>query len=175
MPADMPLFLRISATDWLDVNPEYKGESWTLSDTVKLAKILVEHGVDLLDVSSAGTHSMQKIAGGPGYQAPFSKTIKEAVGDSLLVSAVGNIESGEQAQAIISGKGDEKISKGTQELDLIAVGRGFQKNPGLVWKWAEELGVEINVANQIRWGFGGRPGSRKGAFQMENGTSKDKK
>jgi hypothetical protein len=43
----------------------------------------------------------------------------------------------------------------------VFVGRMFQKNPGLVWSFAEELGVEINVANQIRWGFGGRPGAPK--------------
>jgi hypothetical protein len=46
-------------------------------------------------------------------------------------------------------------------LDLAIAGRIFQKNPALVWSWAEELKVEINVANQIRWGFGGRPGAPK--------------
>lgn len=152
----MPLFLRLSATDWLEHSGE---ESWTVEESAKLASLLAEKGVDLLDVSSAGNSPAQKIKGGPGYQAGFAKTIKKAVGDKLLVSAVGTITSGKQAQAIISGKGEQSI--GSEELDLIAAGRMFQKNPGLVWTWAEELGIQINVANQIRWGFGGRPGAPK--------------
>lgn len=161
MPKDMPLFLRLSATDWLDVNPEYKGESWTNEDSIKLAPLLAERGVDFLDVSSAGNHPMQKISTGPGYQAPFAKAIKKAVGDKMLVSAVGTITSGKQAEAIVTGKGSEEMAQGEQELDAVVVGRMFQKNPGLVWTWAEELGCQINVANQIRWGFGGRPGAPK--------------
>ena len=159
MPDSMPLFLRLSASDWLDCNPEYKGDSWTVSDSVKLASVLTSHGVDLFDVSSAGNHPMQKITPGPGYQTPFAKAIKEAVGEKMLVGTVGTITSGNQAQAILTGKGEG--SMGEQELDLVVVGRMFQKNPALIWSWAEELGVEINVANQIRWGFGGRPGAPK--------------
>jgi 2,4-dienoyl-CoA reductase-like NADH-dependent reductase (Old Yellow Enzyme family) len=53
MPGDMPLFLRLSATDWLDENSEYRGESWTIHDSVRLGPLLAEAGVDLLDVSSA--------------------------------------------------------------------------------------------------------------------------
>ncbi|KAG0645988.1 GTP-mannose-1-phosphate guanylyltransferase [Hyphodiscus hymeniophilus] len=157
MPADMPLFLRFSATDWLDVNPEFQGESWKLSDSVALAKVLAGRGVDFLDVSTGGNSPMQKITPGPGYQTSFAKTIKEAVADKMLVGTVGSITSGKQAQAILSGEGEEEVSKGNQELDAVLVGRFFQKNPGLVWTWAEELGVQINVANQIRWGFGDHP------------------
>jgi 2,4-dienoyl-CoA reductase-like NADH-dependent reductase (Old Yellow Enzyme family) len=156
MPESMPLFLRFSATDWLEHSGE---ESWTVEESAKLASLLAEKGVDLLDVSSGGNSPAQKIKAGPGYQAGFAKTIKKAVGDKLLVSAVGSITGGKQAQAIISGKGEQ--SMGSEELDLIAAGRMFQKNPGLVWAWAEELGIQINVANQIRWGFGGRPGAPK--------------
>jgi 2,4-dienoyl-CoA reductase-like NADH-dependent reductase (Old Yellow Enzyme family) len=156
MPESMPLFLRLSATDWLEHSGE---ESWTVEESAKLASLLAEKGVDLLDVSSAGNSPAQKIKGGPGYQAGFAKTIKKAVGDKLLVSAVGTITNGKQAQAIISGEGEQ--SMGSEELDLIAAGRMFQKNPGLVWAWAEDLGIQINVANQIRWGFGGRPGAPK--------------
>lgn len=68
MPKDMPLFLRISATDWLE-NVEGVEESWTVEDTVRLAGILAEKGVDLLDVSSGGLDPRQKIKGGPAYQA----------------------------------------------------------------------------------------------------------
>lgn len=62
----MPLFLRISATDWLENETE---ESWKLEDTVKLAEILAEKGVDLLDVSSGGLDPRQKVKAGPGYQS----------------------------------------------------------------------------------------------------------
>lgn len=63
----MPLFLRISATDWLE---NEKGmESWKVEDTVNLAGTIAEMGVDLIDVSSGGLHPKQKLKTGPGYQA----------------------------------------------------------------------------------------------------------
>lgn len=143
IPDSMPLLLRISADDWLK---EAGIEGWTIDDTVKLAEILAEKGVDLLDVSSAGLHEKQHIHGGPGYQVPFAKAIKDKVGDKLLVSSVGTITEGKQANGYLENEG----------LDLIMVGRMLQKNPGLVWQFADELDVEARWANQIRWGFGGR-------------------
>lgn len=63
----MPLFLRVSATDWLD---RMEGiESWKVEDTLRLAEIVAEKGVDLLDVSSGGNHPKQQIKPGPAYQA----------------------------------------------------------------------------------------------------------
>lgn len=143
IPEDMPLFLRISATDWLE-NTDIEG--WTVQDTVRLAPLLVERGVDLLDVSSGGMHPAAQMKTGPAYQAPFAKQIKKAVGNKMAVGTVGSITSGKQANDLLEEGG----------LDLAIAGRMFQKNPGLVWAWAEELGVEIQIANQIRWGFGGR-------------------
>ena len=143
IPDTMPLFLRISATDWLE---EAGIEGWTLDETVKLAEILADKGVDLLDVSSGGAHPKQHIHGGPGYQVPFAKAVKDKVGDKLAVSAVGTITEGKQANGYL-----EK-----DNLDMVFAGRMFQKNPGLVWSWADDLGVEGRWANQIRWGFGGR-------------------
>ncbi|KAI7219704.1 hypothetical protein KC333_g2842 [Hortaea werneckii] len=140
----MPLFVRISATDWLENNNEYQGESWTVQDSTRLALLLADHGVDVLDVSSGGNHASQKPIGGPGYQAPFAKQIKKAVGDKLLVSCVGSIKTGDVAEEIITG------------------GRMFQKNPGLVWAWAEDTNTTIKIANQISWGFAGR---KKGTSQ----------
>ena len=145
----MPLFLRISATDWLEEEPSIP-ESWKVEDTIRLAETLADLGVDLLDVSSGGLHPKQKPKTGPGYQAPFAKAVKEKLGDRLAVGTVGSITSGKQANQLLD-----------EGLDLAIAGRTFQKNPGLVWTWAEELGVQINVANQIRWGFGGRPGAPK--------------
>lgn len=153
IPEDMPLFVRISATDWLEEVEGFGPEkSWTVDDSCKLAVLLAERGVDFLDVSSGGNHPQQKITSGPGYQAPFAKKIKKAVGDKMLVSTVGSITSGKQANELLEGgKGDDD-----EPLDGVAVGRMFQKNPGLVWTWAEELDVGIYVASQIGWGFGGR-------------------
>lgn len=157
MPESMPLFVRLSATDWLDANPEWSGESWNVDETIKFAHILAERGVDVLDVSSGAVHHMQKITGGPGYQAAFTKKIKKAVGEKLLVSAVGTIETGTLAEEIISGgKDDDDVP-----LDLIAVGRSFQKNPGLVWAWADQLQTEITVAHQMAWPFAGRGMTKK--------------
>ena len=149
IPKDMPLMLRISATDWLDDVRDIQG--WTLEETVKFAEIIADLGVDLIDVSSGGLHPAQKIKTGPGYQIPFAKAVKDKVGDKLAVGTVGTITNGKQANEALEKEG----------LDLAIIGRMFQKNPGLVWTFAEELGVRINVANQIRWGFGGRAGGKK--------------
>lgn len=156
LPEDMPLFVRISATDWLENNPDYKGETWTVDQSIRLAHLLAERGVDVLDVSSGGIHPMQKVKGGPAYQAPLAKQIKKAVGDKLLVSTVGNITTGTLAEELISGGKDEDDTP----LDLVAAGRMFQKNPGLVWAWADDLDTKIQIAHQIRWGFAGRGGSK---------------
>ena len=144
IPDDMPLWLRISATDWLE-ETELKDQSWTVEDTVRLAKILAEKGVDVLDVSSGGNHPLQHIHAGPAYQAPFAKRVKEAVGDKLLVGTVGAVTSGKQAESLLQ-----------EGLDIVAVGRPFLKNPGLVFSWADELDFAVRMPNQIRWGFAGR-------------------
>lgn len=156
IPETMPLFVRISATDWLEDNAEYTGESWEVEQSAKLAVLLAERGVDVLDVSSGGNHPQQKIKGAPGYQAPFAKRIKREVGDKMLVSSVGNITKGTLAQELISGGKSEDDTP----LDLIAAGRSFQKNPGLVWQWADELDVRIRVAAQTSWANGGRARKR---------------
>lgn len=141
-----PVFLRISATEWVEESKP--GEpSWTVQESVKLAKALVDQGaVDLLDVSSGGNNSAQKIKSGPAFQAPFAIEIKKAVGDKLLVGTVGIIASGKLANKLLEEDG----------LDFALVGRGFQKDPSLAWTWAEELDLEVSTANQIRWAFAHR-------------------
>ena len=64
----MPLFLRISATDWLEGEKDV--ESWRVEDTVKLAEILADMGVDLLDVSTGGLDPKQSVIRGPGPYIP---------------------------------------------------------------------------------------------------------
>ncbi|KAM0334531.1 hypothetical protein ACHAQA_001561 [Verticillium albo-atrum] len=157
LPEGTPLAVRFSATEWLDVNPDYEGESWTIKESIEFAKLLADRGVDILDISSGGNSSKQKVKGGPGYQAGFAKAIKKAVGDKAFVSTVGSIKTGTLAEELISGGKDEDDTP----LDLVAVGRMFQKNPGLVWAWADDLNTSIQVAHQIGWGFGGRAAVKK--------------
>lgn len=141
----------ISATDWLEDSTE---PSWTVEQTVELAKVLAAHGVDFLDVSSGGNSSAQNIKiTQPAYQAPLAQKVKQsqdalrAEGKaSLLVGSVGGISTGELAEEVLK----------NEQADVILVGRQFQKDPGLVWTFADELGVNVKVANQIEWGFKGR-------------------
>ncbi|KAL4792173.1 hypothetical protein BDV19DRAFT_400668 [Aspergillus venezuelensis] len=146
IPSDMPLFVRISATDWFDDMTDEFPESWTVADSCKLAPLLAERGVDFLDVSSGGIHPKQStsIKSGDGYQAPFALRIKEAVGDAIVVSAVGGIRTGQMAEGFLQ-----------QGLDVIMCGRWFQKNPGLVCQFAEELGVGVKMSTQYGWAFSG--------------------
>ncbi|TBU41805.1 hypothetical protein BD309DRAFT_1039644, partial [Dichomitus squalens] len=146
IPPTTPLLFRVSGTDWLE-NVLSAEESWSTEDTVKLAAVLAEHGVDLLDVSSGGNSPLQQIKGVPGYQVPFAEAVKKAHGDKILVSTVGAIYEGKFAQSIL----DEG------RADVIFVGRMFQKNPGLVWSFADDLGVDIRQPGQIELGFKGRP------------------
>ncbi|KAI0751937.1 FMN-linked oxidoreductase [Daedaleopsis nitida] len=149
VPPTMPLFFRLSATEWLEETlPDEP--SWRIEDTIKFASILADHGIDLLDVSTSGNHPKQRvfaIHNVPGYQVPFAAAVKQALGDKILVAAVGKIHEGKFAQDV--------LDKG--QADAVFVGRMFQKNPGLVWTFADELGVELHQSKQIGWSFQGRP------------------
>ncbi|EIW54780.1 FMN-linked oxidoreductase [Trametes versicolor FP-101664 SS1] len=146
IPDSVPLFLRPSATDWLEqVLPNEP--SWRLEDTIRLSELVAAHGVDLIDVSSGGLDSRQKIEFvAPAYQAHLAEAIKKAVGDRVLVGAVGGIKTGTVAQ--------EVLDKG--QADVILAGTVFLKNPAAVETFAEELGVEVKIPNQTDWVFNGR-------------------
>jgi 2,4-dienoyl-CoA reductase-like NADH-dependent reductase (Old Yellow Enzyme family) len=124
--------------------------SWRIEDTVRLAELLAEHGVDFLDVSSGGLHRSQRIVVGDAYQAHFAEAVKRQLGDRLFVGAVGSITNGKIAQGV--------LDKG--QADAVLVGRMFQKNPGTVWSFADDLGVDIHLARQIEMGFGPPPRAR---------------
>ncbi|OBS23113.1 hypothetical protein FPOA_03672 [Fusarium poae] len=150
IPETTPLLVRVSATDWFEFDSQFKDEfpeSWTVEQTCELAKILPKHGVDLVDVSSGGIHPKSAIAikAGPAYQVDLAKQVKKAVGDSVLVSAVGGIKTGHIAEEVLR-----------SGIDVVRAGRWFQQNPGLVKAFASELGVEVKMANQIDWSFKGR-------------------
>lgn len=144
----VPVFLRVSGTDWLEETlPE---ESWRVEDTIHFAEALASQGhLDLIDISSGGVSSAQKVKSGPGFQAPFAVAVKKAVGDHLVVATVGCITNGKQANQLLEQDG----------LDVALVGRGFQKDTATVWTFAQHLDIEISMANQIRWGFTRRGGT----------------
>ncbi|KAI5206683.1 NADH:flavin oxidoreductase/NADH oxidase [Aureobasidium subglaciale] len=141
IPSNIALFVRVSGTDWLEYLENEP--SWDVPQTIELAKILADEGVDVLDVSSGGNDPRHKIESGPGYQAPFAIAVKQVLGDRLLVATVGTITSGGQANALLE-----------QGLDMVMIGRTFLKNPGLVWAFAEDLRIQATMPKQIRWAFG---------------------
>ncbi|SDM18904.1 2,4-dienoyl-CoA reductase [Halogranum gelatinilyticum] len=136
-PDDKPVFVRISATDWL---PDR--ESWDIDQSVRLAPLLAEAGADLVDVSAGGIHPDQEIPNaGPGYQIPYAETIKENT--DLAVGAVGGITTGEQADQLIR----------NERADLAIVGREHLRDPYFALHAAHELGVDVDVPAQYRRGF----------------------
>ncbi len=100
MPDYMPLFTRISSTDWVD-------GGWDLEQSIALAHALKALGVDLLDASSGGAVPTAKIPIAPGFQVPFSSAIRKATG--MLTGAVGRITQPDQANQIITA-GDADIA-----------------------------------------------------------------
>jgi 2,4-dienoyl-CoA reductase-like NADH-dependent reductase (Old Yellow Enzyme family) len=134
-PAEEPVFVRISATDWLPAR-----ESWTIEDSVKLAPRLVDAGADLIDVSAGGIHPDQQIPHtGPNYQVPLAERIRAETG--AMVGAVGSITTPEQADAII----------GNGRADLAIVGREHLRDPYFTLRAAEALGAEDAVQWPIQY------------------------
>ena len=108
IPSDMPLLLRISSTEWLDgtdIEKQYGG-SWTVDETIRLAKLLPHWGVDLLDVSSGGNHPGQRVNmfASKDYQIKIAARVKEEMKKSklnLFIGAVGLITEADQARNIL--------------------------------------------------------------------------
>ncbi|MEX8547446.1 MAG: NADH:flavin oxidoreductase/NADH oxidase [Mucilaginibacter sp.] len=123
-PKDLPLFVRISATDWAE-------GGWSPEESVKLSVILKEKGVDLMDCSSGGLVSWQKIAAGPNYQVPFAEQIKKETG--ILTGAVGLLTQAEQMEEIIAGG----------QADLVLIARESLRDPYFPLHAAQELGVDV--------------------------------
>ena len=94
MPLDVPLFVRISATDWAE-------GGWDAEQSVVLARHLKELGVDLIDVSSGGLVPKARIPVGKGYQVPFSRKIRDEAG--IMTGAVGLITEPRHADEIVTG------------------------------------------------------------------------
>ena len=118
------LFVRISATDWVD-------EGWNLIDSIELSVKLKAAGVDLIDVSSGGAVHNAPITPSPGFQVPFAAAIRKEAG--IATAAVGLITEPEQAQYIIE----------TEEADAVFLARAMLRNPRWAMNAAEALGVKI--------------------------------
>ena len=109
-PTHLPLFLRISATDWVE-------GGWTPDDSVELARALRGSGVDLIDVSSGGLVPQAKIPVGPGYQVPMAARVRREGG--MATAAVGMITEADQAHSVIT----------NGEADMVLLGREVLRDP----------------------------------------------
>jgi len=122
-PAENTLLVRLSATDWTD-------GGWTIEESVRLAMILKEMNVDLIDCSSGGNVYNARIPVSPGYQVQFSGAVRET---GIMTGAVGLITSAGQAEAILE----------EEKADLVFFGRELLRNPYFPLLAARELGEEI--------------------------------
>lgn len=136
---DDPVFFRTSATDWLTENPEDTREGWTGDDTVRLAKELTAHGVDLLDVSTGGMVRDAKIVAGPGYQVPFAARARQATG--IATGAVGVITDPQQAEEIVT----------SGQADAVLLGRELLRDPYWPQRAALALDAEPTWPDQYAY------------------------
>jgi 2,4-dienoyl-CoA reductase-like NADH-dependent reductase (Old Yellow Enzyme family) len=121
-PDDLPLFVRISSTDWVE-------GGWDIDDSVELAKELKLLDVDLIDCSSGGNIPSAKIPMGAGYQTPFAVRIRRETG--ILTGAVGMITSAAQADHIIR----------SGQADFVFLAREMLRDPYWPLTAARQLGV----------------------------------
>ena len=128
-PEQLPLFVRISASDWAD-------GGWSLDESVTLASRLRELGVDLVDCSSGGAVAHAKIELGPGYQVPFARAIRERA--KIATGAVGLITTAQQAEEIVSGG----------SADAVLLAREMLRDPYFPLRAARELGVDVPWPDQ---------------------------
>ena len=152
----MPLLLRVSGTEWM----EWSGrESWTVEDTIRLAKLLPGLGVDLLDVSSGGNNSQQRLEIHPYFQIDIAGRVRSAVqaeGEKLAIGAVGMITNAEMARSVVQDDGslaaglsrpdtvevEHEHGQKTQ-ADLILIARQFLREPEFILRTAQKLGVQV--------------------------------
>ena len=123
-PDDLPLFVRISSTDWTE-------GGWTADESVALAKILEEKGIDLVDCSSGGNVAAARIPLKPGYQVEFAEKVKKEA--NILTGAVGLITEPAQADQIIQ----------TGQADMVLFAREMLRDPHFALRAAHVLGHEV--------------------------------
>ncbi len=128
-PAELPVLVRISATDWMD-------GGWDLAQSLELARHLKEIGIDLIDCSSGGLVAEAMPPFAPGFQVPFAAEIRKQTG--IATSAVGVITDPAQA--------DEILASG--QADAVCLGRELLRNPQWPLHAAQSLGAEISWPRQ---------------------------
>jgi 2,4-dienoyl-CoA reductase-like NADH-dependent reductase (Old Yellow Enzyme family) len=136
-PPELPLWVRLSATDWAE-------GGWDVDECVRLARMLRDEGVDLVDSSSAGAVAHQRVEYRPGYQVPFAARIRREAG--VRTGAVGLITEPAQAEAILR----------AGEADAILIGREELRSPYWPLQAARALGVDAPWPAQY---LRGKPGS----------------
>ncbi|WEK71227.1 MAG: NADH:flavin oxidoreductase/NADH oxidase [Candidatus Chryseobacterium colombiense] len=136
IPDGMPLLVRISAVDYLETP-----DAWTLDDSIILAKILRENGVDLITASGGGFANVSKDRVFPNYQVPFSSTIRQQTG--IATGAVGMITEAVQANDIIV----------NDKADLIFIAREHLRDPYFALHSAKELELEVEIPWQYKRAF----------------------
>ncbi|MHB8079164.1 MAG: NADH:flavin oxidoreductase/NADH oxidase [Candidatus Krumholzibacteriia bacterium] len=133
-PERLPLFVRVSATDWVD-------GGWTADDTVALARQLAPLGVDLLDCSSGGLVPAATIPLGAGYQVPFAERVRRETG--LLSGAVGLITDPRQADQIVR----------NGQADCVLLARELLRDPYWPLHAAQRLGRDVPAPRQYGRAF----------------------
>ncbi|ELZ26560.1 NADH:flavin oxidoreductase [Halogeometricum pallidum JCM 14848] len=135
-PDDKPVFVRISATDWL---PDR--ESWDVEQSARLGPLLADAGADLIDVSAGGIHPDQQVPEpGPGYQVTYAERVKENT--DIAVGAVGGITEAEQADQIVR----------NDRADLAILAREHLRNPYFSLEAAHELDEDVEWPVQYQRG-----------------------
>ncbi|HEY0433239.1 MAG TPA: oxidoreductase, partial [Chitinophagaceae bacterium] len=124
VPAEVPLFVRISCSEWVD-------GGWAMEDSIRLVESLKTKGVDLIDCSSGGNSASQRISVGPMYQVPFAEKIKQETG--IMTGAVGLITTAEQSESILQ----------AGQADLVILARQFLRDPYFPLHAAKQLGVDV--------------------------------
>lgn len=152
----MPIWVRISATEWMEDSGE---PSWDVEQSIELAKLLPGLDVDVLDVSSGGNHPKQQIKVHTYYQTDLANQIHQAVEDAGLtlgIAAVGRITEAKMARSLVQGTRDSSEEtvvvedKGGKvaKVDLVLAARQFLRDPRWVLQIAQELGVAVKWPNQ---------------------------
>lgn len=134
-PEHLPLFARISATDWVPKTEP----GWDLAQSIELARLLRDRGVDLVDCSSGGLVPHARIPAGPGFQVPFAEAIRREAG--VATGAVGFITEPEQAEAIVA----------SGQADAVLLAREMLRDPYFPLHAARALDVDVPWPRQYQF------------------------
>ena len=133
IPAELPLAVRLSCTDWID-------GGWAIDDSVRLSQQLRDLGVDFVDCSSGGVSPIAKIPVGPGYQTGFAESIRRQAG--IKTAAVGMITEPHQAETILR----------TGQADLVFLARELLRDPYWPARAARQLGAPASGFTPVQYG-----------------------